>query len=360
MLRLWAALLLSVAPARAVDAFIAPCRLDVPAASAALVAPVAAPVSVSGLGASIAASPSSLSAFAAAPAAAAVPPAIVAAAPAPAFALPALSAPAAEPPRDAAAEPAAPPAGPSRVRALLSRLRDPFGSKNSSAPPPVGEPQRLDREFSKIDFWARVGPAARAEIEGLRARRIPKTEFKNYVRRQAAEAFARIKAARGTENIGLHYNLHGGARESYVGGGIRASKGDIALRYTTGGDWNDKVYFFQTGVHHPYEALDASNGEILFWPTRMGSALSVFALDAPELRAARADGRITDVGSISMNFHKGLRGVPYSAFLAPPLTVFVGTAKKVGLRRLSRDEETLATIRYLEAALTAGGGYVTR
>ncbi|NNN04262.1 MAG: hypothetical protein HKL90_00030 [Elusimicrobia bacterium] len=344
MLRFWAALLLAAAPATAADVLIAPSRLEVPAASAALAAPLTAPVAVPGLGTAILASPA-LSFSAAAPA----------------FALPALAAPAAEPVRPAQAEePAAVPAGPGRVRALLARLRDPFGSKTSVAPPPVDEPQRLDREFSKIDFWTRVGPAARAEIEGLRARRRSKAELKNYVRRQAAEAFARIKAARGTQNIGLHYNLHGGIRQSYVGAGIRASKGDIALRYTTSGDWNDKVYFFQTDVHHPYDALDASNGEILFWPTRMGSALSVFALDAPELRAARADGRIADVGSISMNFHKGMRGVPYSTFLAPPLTVFVGTAKKLGLRRLSRDEETLATIRYLEAALSAGGGYVTR
>jgi hypothetical protein len=178
------------------------------------------------------------------------------------------------------------------------------------------------------------------------------------VRAEAAAAFERIKAARGTANVAFHYNLHGGARDSYVGAGIRASKGDIALRYTTGGDANDKVYFFQTAVNDPYTALDARNGEILFWPSRMGSALSVFALDAPELAAAMTDGRIARVGSISMDFHKGMRGVPYRAFLAPPLEVFVRTAKKIGLRGLSRDEETLATVRYLEAALTAGGAHV--
>src|SRR5581483_5545130 len=115
---------------------------------------------------------------------------------------------------------------------------------------------------------------------------------------------------------------------------------------------------FQTAGHQPYDALDASNGEIMFLPSRMGSVLSVFALDAPELKAAMADGRISNFGSISMDFHKGMRGVPYSAFLAPPVQVFVGTAKKLGLRRLSRDEETLATVRFLEAALTSGGAYV--
>lgn len=228
------------------------------------------------------------------------------------------------------------------------------------AAPAVPEAVRLDREFAKLDLWSKVGPAAKAEIEALRARKLSKAETKEYVRREVNAAFERIKASRGTANVGLHYNLHGGAREGYVGAGIRASKGDIALRYTMHGDTNDKVYFFQTAVNEAYTALDASNGEIMFFPSRMGSALSLFAVDAPELEAARADGRITNAGSISMDFHKGMRGVPYSAFLAPPLEVFVRTAKKVGLKKLSRDEETLATARYLEAAALAGGAYVPR
>lgn len=214
--------------------------------------------------------------------------------------------------------------------------------------------ERLDRRFAARDFWAQVAPDARAEIEGLRARRLSKAALKDYVRAEAAAAFARVRAARGTANIGFHFNLHGGRREGYVGAGIRASKGDIALRYSTNGDSNDKVYFFQTAAHGPYEALDASNGEIMFFPSRMGYVLSLFAVDHPALEAAKADGRITGAGAISMDFHKGMRGVPYSAFLAPPMEVFHGTAKRLGLRRLSRDEETLATVRMLEAALLGG------
>jgi hypothetical protein len=219
------------------------------------------------------------------------------------------------------------------------------------------EAEKLDRRFAARDFWAQVAPAARAEIEGLRARRLSKPALKEYVRKEATAAFERIRAARGTANIGFHFNLHGGQREGYVGAGIHASKGDIALRYTPNGDTNNKVYFFQTAQHQPYDALDASNGEIMFFPSRMGFVLSLFAVDHPTLEAAKADGRITNAGSISMDFHKGMRGVPYSAFLAPPMQVFVGTAKKVGLSRLSRDEETLATVRMLEAALL-GGDYV--
>jgi len=243
---------------------------------------------------------------------------------------------------------------------LWNRLAGLFAGRRAPkpVPPPRDEAERLDRDFAKLDVWAQVGPDARAEIEGLRARRLTKAALKDYVRRETAAAFERVKAARGTTNIGLHYNLHGGARESYVGAGIRASKGDIALRYTTSGDMNEKVYFFQTAAAAPYDALDAHNGEILYFPSRMGYVLSAFAVDAPALEAAKADGRIANAGAISMDFHQGMRGVPYATFLAPPVPVFTGVAKKLGLRRLSRDEETLATARFLEAALTAGGAYV--
>ncbi len=261
---------------------------------------------------------------------------------------------------ESAAETDAKPASEStgRIRAFLRRLANPFGTKAAEEAPPASDAERLDRDFAKLDLWSQVGPSAKAEIEGLRARKLSKADAKEYVRREVNAAFDRIKAARGTGNIGFHFNLHGGTREGYVGAGIRASKGDIALRYSMNADANDKVYFFQTAAHDAYTALDASNGEILFFPSRMGHALNVFAVDAPELKAAMADGRITDVGSISMDFHKGMRGVPYSAYLAPPMDVFMGTAKKIGLKKLTRDEETLATARFLEAALTAPGSYV--
>lgn len=249
----------------------------------------------------------------------------------------------------------------SRTLSALSRLANPFGGgrKPAEAPPAASESERLDREFSRLDLWAQAAPRAREEIAAARARREGKAAFQRYVQEEAAAAFERIKAARGVSNIGLHFNLHGGRRADYVGAGIRASMGDIALRYG-GGDRNMKVYFFQTAQHHPFDALDASNGEILLFPTRMGHVLSFFDVDAPELLAGKADGRIKDHGAISMDFH-GMRGVPYSAFLAPPLPVFDGSARKaLGLGRLSRDEETLATLRYLEAALLAGGAFIPR
>lgn len=251
-----------------------------------------------------------------------------------------LSAPAALPAPAAALSPATAPAaadsgettGPDfsrRIRRFLNRLADPFGR----APPAEAAPS---------EPWA---AAARDEIARLRAEKKSKEEVRGYVRAQADEAVARIKAERGVANLGFHYNLHGGTPESYAEHGIRASRGDIARR-----DLNEKVYFFQSARHPLFDVLDASDPKQLFFASRMGWTLVVFDLDAPELKAARADGRITNFGAISMDFH-GMSGVPPSAFLAPPLRVFTDVDRQIGLGRLTRDEETLATVRYLEAAL---------
>lgn len=274
--------------------------------------------------------------------------------------LAAASAPEAPRPPPEAASPAgkAEPSFKTKIAAMLKSLANPFGSKTAEEAP-ASEAQRLDREFSKLDLWGKVAPAARAEIEKARAEKMSKAAFKEYVAKEADAAIERIKAARGVSNIGFHYNLHGGRREEYVGEGIRATMGDIALRYTMSGDTNYKVYFFQSAEHGGFAPLDAKHGEHLFIKTRMGYALNLFDLDAPALKAARADGRIRNPGSISMDFH-GMKGVPYEAYLAPPVDVFTGTAKKVGLKKLSWDEETLATIRYLEAAALAGGPFVPR
>ncbi|MDX6768044.1 MAG: hypothetical protein SF051_00815 [Elusimicrobiota bacterium] len=249
-----------------------------------------------------------------------------------------------------------------RTAAFLARIVNPFGdARRREEPPPANEAQRLDREFMKLDLWGRVAPAAAAEIRALRARRLDKAALKAHVQAEVEAAFERVKAARGTTNVGFHYNLHGGRREDYVGGGLRAGIPDDGSRDVI--HWQarpDQVYFFQTQHAGAYAALDARNPALEPWPSRMGSVLNVFALDAPVIEAAKADGRIRNHGAISMDFH-GMRGIPYSTYLAPPLFVFDGSAKKaLGLGRLSREEETLATARYLEAALLAGGDYVPR
>ncbi len=222
--------------------------------------------------------------------------------------------------------------------------------------PPKSEAERLDREFEQAAIWAEIAPAVRAEIEGLRARKLKKDALRAYVQEQAAAALERVKASLGVSNVGFHFNLHGGRREDYVGAGINATMGDIALNYTTQGDTNHKVYFFQSAEHGLFAPLDERNPAIMFFPSRMGFALNLFDLNHPLLEKAKADGRIKNFGGISMDFH-GMRGVPYETYLAPPLEVFVSTKKRLGMS-VSRDEETLATLRFVEAALARGGAFI--
>jgi hypothetical protein len=378
MIASWLAVLLLVAPARAATS-----RVDVDAAAVVprvtpLSAPLSAPVPSLTAAPGLSFAPSAQAAFApsAAPALSAAP--LAAALPAPALlpapvlapaAAPALSAsplqaasdgPGARGDAESAKRPADEPTPSGRIRRMLRALANPFGTKTAESAPPPSEAVRLDRAFSERDVWTEIAPAARAEIERLRNEKTSKEALAAYVRAQADAATARILAARGVKNLGFHYNLHGGRREDYVGAGINATMGDIALQYTMSGDRNYKVYFFQTEKYRLYDILNESHPQILLFSSRMGNALNVFDVNAPALEAARADGRIKNDGQISMDFH-GMRGVPYSAYLAPPLEVFTNAGKKkLGLGKLSRDEETLATVRYLEAALVAGGAYVPK
>ena len=373
------AALLLVSPARA-----ATVRVEADVVSVPRVTPLSSPLSapapsltvVAGLSAApsafiapesrVAPALSAAPLAAALPAPAPLPAAVFSAAPAslPAPAalsvLPAASAPTEKPEEAATGTSAADaPAYQSRIQRFLARISNPFGTKAPEATPTLGDAERLDRDFAARDTWSEVVPATRAEIERLRAEKKSKAEVTAYVRAQADASVERILAARGMKNLGLHYNLHGGAREGYVGRGINATMGDIALQYSIHGDRNYKVYFFQTEKYRLYDILNESHPQIMMFPSRMGNVVNVFDLDAPPLTAARADGRIKNFGQISMDFH-GMKGVPYSAYLAPPLQVFVGVAKKLGLKKVSRDEETLATVRYLEAALINGGPYIPK
>lgn len=246
-----------------------------------------------------------------------------------------------------------------KVKSILARIVNPFGtSKEEGQSKPLSPAEEGYARFKKEDFWAKTAEPTRAEIEKLRALK-SKAEAQAYVRKAGQEILARLQAKHGTENLGFHFNLHGGTAEGYVqGGGIRATMGDIANNYTMHGDKNLKVYFFQSKNVPLYDVLNESNPAMLMFPSRMGGVLSVFRLDSPELKAAMADGRIKNFGNISMDFH-GMRGVPYSSYIAPPIEVFHGTAKKLGVKgRLSRDEETLAVMRYLEAVALSDERFV--
>lgn len=198
--------------------------------------------------------------------------------------------------------------------------------------------------------WDAVVSSLGPELEKVRA--MSKTERPEYLRAVGNAIVERLKARHKTSEIGFHYNLHGGRPEQYVeAGGIRATMGDIALQYSMHGDRSYKVYFFRSSHHGLYELLSERHPNLV--SSRMGDVLMLFKVDG-FIKHALETGVARNSGAISVDFDETklpkMIGVPTSDFLGAPMVVFGDAAKRMG-RRLSRDEETLAVMRYIEAAL---------
>jgi hypothetical protein len=210
----------------------------------------------------------------------------------------------------------------------------------------------------KTDLWKDLRDPVQSEIQQIRT--LSKAARQTYLEKTGDEIVARLKQRYGHEELGFHYNLHGGALEDYVDrGGIMVSRGDIALNYGHG-DPSLKVYFFRSSNISLYHLLSEGNPQ-LYGAGRMGNVLMVFPYDSDYILRGMKEKGIQKPSSISLDFeedwvrkqemsqHTGTSiGIPATEFFAPPAEIFHGLKKKVGLGGLSRDEETLATMRYLE------------
>lgn len=216
-------------------------------------------------------------------------------------------------------------------------------------------------DFNKTDHWADVAPKLEDEFSYLDAFKT-KADKHDYLRAVGNDIIERIKEHLGVKEIGFHYNLNGGQREQYIqGGGIRTGRGDIALQYGATREIRDQVYFFRSSEHDLFDVLNQYHPKMPFFPnTRMGSVLMLFDLSAEFFARARESGAIQNETAIYMDFDMSKLsricagektvGVSYDTFLAPPLSVFYGTKSKLHMSGwLGRDQETLATMRYLEA-----------
>lgn len=216
-------------------------------------------------------------------------------------------------------------------------------------------------DLKEAQAWDEVRESVKLEL--LQFRRLSSDEKKQKLSHVSSEVMVALKALSGGKNIGFHFNLHGGRRDDYVTkGGIIAQMGDVAINYGASKDFNKKVYYFRSDEMVLADILNTKNPQLVFFRQRMGNVLILFNLEAPVLQEYRAQGYIKKEGIIFSDFDESrLRqaglfvGVPESAFLMPPVTVFKNTKKLLGERSLTWDEETLATLRFLEryAAITA-------
>lgn len=206
--------------------------------------------------------------------------------------------------------------------------------------------------------WTSLRPQIALEMAKYRA--LPKEQKRPYLESVSSDVMMLLQEAFNTDNIGFHYNLHGGVRESYVtGGGIRATQGDIATLLGHARDFSQKVYFFQSKEVSLLQVLDTANPNFLFPRMRMGNVLMLIDLNAPIMKRLEADGVIINKREILFevdassphaikNREGSLIGVPAEAFALPPLHVFSGVAKKSGLGKVNWEEQTLVTMRFLE------------
>jgi hypothetical protein len=252
-----------------------------------------------------------------------------------------------------AAATAAAPSPFARMEKVVQLIKDVFSQAKPVLKPNSSVAEAKYGEFldQQPGYWKAVsGPFAE---ERIKFGALEKIERKQYLRDEGDKIVEKLKERHGATELGYHYNLHGGQGIDYVRSGyIFAKRGDIGELNRIGGRPKDEVFFFRSSKYSLLDVLDASHPDIMFFPSRMGHVLIIFKKDAPELAAALESGAITGEHEIAMAFDTAkLKGVPYSTFIMPPVEVFKDLKKKLGLKKsLTRDEETLAVMRFIEAA----------
>jgi hypothetical protein len=219
--------------------------------------------------------------------------------------------------------------------------------------------ERLQTSMEE-NLWPEIQNSLQSEISNLR--KLSKEDRAKYLEKEGEIILSKLKKKHHAEEIGFHYNLHGGNIEDYVDeGGIFISRGDIQLQYGHG-DPNYKIYMFRSSNVSLYKVLSEGNPQVMFGNGgRMGNVITIFPLDSPYFKKAIEEKGVLRSGSISFDFDENwvakqemgkyknpFVGIPATEFITPPATVFTETKKKVGMGTLSRDDETLANMRYLE------------
>jgi len=236
-----------------------------------------------------------------------------------------------------------------------------------------GQDERLAlfENFLKVDYPEKARARIVAAISDLRTKST--REEKIEVLRGYGDFMLRLARERfGVEELGFHFNHHGGQADQYVkAGGLRAARGDISNNYLSyRHNLNYSVYMFRSSQQNPADVLGEvnSDGGLLtaFFSGRMGWVLNVFAVDSPSLNAIRDAGGVSDPRGAAMNFSKswldksGMIGVPYRSYLFPPVDLFSGRLKKTyrELGRIRREEETLMALILMIEIMEAGKNWI--
>ncbi len=227
--------------------------------------------------------------------------------------------------------------------------------------------ERVQKYFkqkdSELKTWTVLKDKKLEEIQLIKT--LSKEEKIKKMLEASADLRALIKEKFGIDRIGYHFNLHGGAAIDYVNaGGIRVGVSDPAAQYgilDRNFDPRPKVFFFDSKYVDDYKVLNEANPANTFGGGRMGNILMLFDLNSSFIKKAESENGILSRNEISITYKpewlkaqneknelQGSVGILAKDFLAYPFHVFEDTKKLLGLRKLSRDEETYAHILFLQ------------
>ena len=241
----------------------------------------------------------------------------------------------------------------------MAHLQASFWSECTALLTRAQTPNPTDSDLKKFDeqLWNQILEPVKTELTAFR--NLPDEAKTDYLKKVAAEVKSKMISQSGANKIGAHYNLHGGRRRDYLDkDGIRLTMGDSGVDLGFSRDYRRKVYFFHLDHFDLYQVLNERNPNHIFIKKRMGDTLILFDVERAEKHIQNLSKshpiestEIFIAASTDAIASDGHIGVPKSAFLSPPLSVFKDYRQRLGTGRLSWDEETLVTLRLIEASV---------
>lgn len=208
---------------------------------------------------------------------------------------------------------------------------------------------RIALEKKDEVVWKTIIPSLKVELETFSQLNAEQKE--KYLKEQS-DAFDRKYV---NNEFGAHYNLHGGLREDYLDkNGISFSMGDSGIDQGFSRDRRQKIYFFNLKSTDLYTVLNSRNPNQILIRQRMGNVLTLFDVQAVRKFLNETYPGAIEENTISFSLDGSqsvrTRAVPSKFYVTVPLEVFSGYKSRLG-RRLSWDEETLVTMRLIDAYL---------
>lgn len=214
-------------------------------------------------------------------------------------------------------------------------------------------------EFAELSekIWNQVRSSLHAELEPFR--NLSRAQQERYLDKVGEELDRLIQQRFGINQIGIHYNLHGGNGFEYVdGGGILATHGNIMLHIAMSDrdfgafsnitrNGNPTVFYYPSSAL-PFSRFIRRQENHSTRSQTGGTYVILFDVEAVRRSGRAMPTQSIDGSAFSFDTRAGNVGIPVSNFIVPPLRIQTNIEGHLGLNRpLTREESHLATFRHL-------------